>query len=377
MSFFESEKSVIQVSGSALTHNLNLIKGKVDRDCQVMPVIKSDAYGHGILETARLFENMSTWGFGIYEMEEAAILRRSGIEATLFMLSGLLGEGAEKVLEFDLTLGVVSLDELEELESRAQTHGKRVKVHLKVDTGMSRFGMKPHEIYLAAKERERFSHLEFEGIYSHFACADEQDHAANERQLRLFKDVIHQVRLSGWHPRFIHMANSAAIMFNKESHFNLVRPGIAIYGALSRNGEARPCSGLMQAMSFSSQIVHIKDLPKGACISYGHTFRAKGPIRAALVPVGYDNGYMRKLSNSAEVLVKGRRCPVLGNVCMKTIVVDVTKVPDCRVGDEVVLMGEQGQEMVSAVELAQKASTISYELLCLLGKLNRRILLKG
>ncbi len=377
MSFFESEKSVIQVSGSALAHNLNLIKGKVDRDCQVMPVIKSDAYGHGILETARLFENMSTWGFGIYEMEEAAILRRSGIEATLFMLSGLLGEGAEKVLEFDLTPGVVSLDELNELETKARIHGKRVKVHLKVDTGMSRFGMKPDEIYWAAKERESFGHLEFEGIYSHFACADEPDHAANERQLRLFKDVIDQVKLSGWHPKFIHMANSAAIMFNKESHFNLVRPGIAIYGALSGNGEARPYPGLMQAMSFSSRIVHIKDLPKGACISYGHTFRAKGPIRAALVPVGYDNGYMRRLSNNADVLIGGRRCPVLGNVCMKTIVVDVTKVPDCRVGDEVVLMGRQDQEMVSAVELAQKASTISYELLCLLGKLNRRIFLKG
>ncbi len=377
MSFFESEKSVIQVSGSALAHNLNLIKEKVGRECQVMPVIKSDAYGHGILETARLFENMSPWGFGIYEMEEAAILRRSGIEATLFMLSGLLGEGAEKVLEFDLRLGAVSLDELEELETKARIHGKGIKVHLKVDTGMSRFGMKPDEIYWAAKERERFSHLEFEGLYSHFACADEPDHAANERQLRLFKNLIDQVRLSGWHPKFFHMANSAAIMFNRESHFNLVRPGIAIYGALSRNGEARPYPGLRQAMSFSSQIVQIKDLPKGACISYGHTFRAKGPIRAALVPVGYDNGYMRKLSNSADVLIGGRRCLVLGNVCMKTIVVDVTKVPDCRVGAKVVLMGGQGQEMVSAVELAQKASTISYELLCLLGKLNRRIFLKG
>ena len=377
MSFFKSEKSVIQVSGRALAHNLNLIKQKVGGECRVMPVIKSDAYGHGILETARLFETRSIWGFGIYEMEEAAILRRSGIEATLFMLSGLLGEGAEKVLEFDLTPGTVSLNELEELETKTRIHGKRVKVHLKVDTGMSRFGMKPDEIYWAAKNRNLFSHLEFEGLYSHFACADEPDHAANERQLKLFRDVIDQVRLAGWHPKFIHMANSAAIMFNKKSHFNLVRPGIAIYGALSRNGEARPYPGLMQAMSFSSQIVHIKDLPKGACISYGHTFRAKGPTRTALVPVGYDNGYMRRLSNDADVLIGGRRCPVLGNVCMKTIVVDVTKVPDCRVGAKVVLMGGQGQEMVSAVELAQKASTISYELLCLLGKLNRRIFLKG
>ncbi len=373
MTFLKSKKSVVKIEGKAIEHNLNMLKQRMAGHCMLMPVIKSDAYGHGIVDTARLIEKKSIWGFGLYETNEAALLRRSGIKCPLFMLSGLLGEGAEKVLEFDLTLGAVSLDELEELESKARIHGKRVKVHLKVDTGMSRFGLKPDGIYWASRNRGRFSHLEFEGLYSHFARADEPDHAANERQLRLFRKIIDEVKIAGWRPMFTHIANSAAIIFLKDSHFNLARPGIAIYGGLQEPGTNRPFSGFRQAMSFSTQIIHIQDLPKGACISYGHTFHATNNIRTAIVPVGYDNGYMRQLSNNADVLIGGRRCPVLGNVCMKTIVVDITKIPDCRVGDEVILMGGQGQEMVSAVELAHKASTISYELLCLVGKLNRRI----
>lgn len=372
MSFFESDHSIVKIDGKAILNNLNYLNQITAQDCELMPIIKSDAYGHGILETARLLYKKEIWGFGIYEIDEATILRRAGITSPILMLSGLLGDDVEKILEFDLTLGVVTVDELRNLATIASLHGKRVPVHLKVDTGMSRFGMTPEEIVWIVTNKNRFKNIEFQGIYSHLACADEPENSANSNQLNLFKEILHQVRLLSWHPKYVHIANSAAILHLKESHFNLARPGIAIYGALDIPGTDGSHPALKHAMSFSSKIIHIKSLPKGACISYGHRFQAQHPMNVAIVPVGYDNGYLRRLSNKAHVLINGFRCQVVGNICMKTIMVDVTGIK-CKPGDEVILMGEQKGASVTSVELARHASTISYEFLCLLGKLNKRI----
>ena len=373
--FWESQKSKVTVNGKAIVRNLEYLKGISSGNCLIMPVIKSDAYGHGILDTARLLQDKGIWGFGIYEMEEAAILRRSGIDCPIFTLSGLLGDDASKAIELDLTVGAITIDEVENLNSIASLMGKQVKVHLKVDTGMYRFGMTPQEILYLARKMNRFSHIEFEGLYSHFACSDEPSNLANKRQLGQFVDLLNHLHLIGWKPKYVHMANSAALLYMKESRFNLARPGIAIYGALQVPNNKETVSDLEQAMSFSSLVLYIKDLPNGACISYGHTFRATKDMRVALVPVGYDNGYPRALSNKAHVLVNGVACPVIGNICMKTIMVDVSHVR-CRHGDEVILMGRQQDLFISAVELAHSAATISYELLCLLGKLNKRIFLE-
>ncbi len=372
MAFFESEASTVKIDLEAIRQNLNTLLKVAAKGCKLMPVIKSDAYGHGILETAFALEGENIWGFGIYEMEEAAILRRAGIKKPIFLLSGLLGEKGEKVIEFDLTLGCVSISELEMMNKVARSHGKKVEVHIKVDTGMSRFGMAPQEVYWVTQNLARFHHLKLTGLYSHLACADEPNHPSNKKQLEIFNEVLRQVSHNGWQPSLIHLANSAALFFLKETHFNLARPGIALYGALKSPEDNSLVAGLRQAMSFYSKVIHLRQLQKGTGISYGHTFHLNKDSKIALIPVGYDNGYLRALSNKAHVLINGIRCPVIGNVCMKTIMVDVSRVSGCKVGQVAVLMGKQGAETIGALELAQKASTISYELLCLLGKLNRR-----
>ncbi|NPA94583.1 MAG: alanine racemase [Thermodesulfobacteria bacterium] len=372
MAFFESEASSVTIDLEAIRDNIRFLLSSVSKGCRLMPVVKSDAYGHGIVEVASMLEEERIWGFGIYEMDEAAILRRAGVHKPIFLLSGLLGDDAEKVIEFDLTVGCVSIQELTQVNEAARAHGKKAQVHVKVDTGMSRFGMSPEEICWIVENLDKFQNLTVCGLYSHLACADEPDSPTNHKQLVAFKELVRRVHDMGWRPKFIHMANSAAIFSLKDSLFTMARPGIAVYGALKLPHGLALDTKLQQAMTFKSKIIHMRTLPRGAGVSYGHTFVMEKDSKIALVPVGYDNGYLRTLSNRAHVLINGIRCPVVGNVCMKTIMVDVGNVKGCKPGDEVVLMGRQGAETIGAIELAQRASTISYEILCLLGKLNRR-----
>ena len=372
--FIQSSNSVVKINVDAIEHNLDVLSKMASDRCQFMPVIKSDAYGHGMVEVARRLQRKPIWGLGIYEIEEAEHLRKHGITCPIFLLSGLLGADAERVLGLDVTVGVVSVEEIKKLNHKASGLGKKITVHVKLDTGMSRFGMTPEEVIWLSKNIRLFKNIDFEGLFSHLACADTPDAFANKRQIGLFNEVIREVKDTGWHPRFLHIANSAAFVFLKGSRFNLARPGIALYGGLEEPSTGGIYSGLRQAMSFCSRIVHLRRLPRGAHVSYGHTFRADAPMEIALVPVGYDNGYPRALSNRADVLIKGKRCQVVGNICMKTTVVNVTNI-GCKIGDQVVIMGESGRQAISAVELARDASTISYEILCNIGKLNRRIFL--
>ncbi len=372
--FIKSSNSIVKINLNAIEHNLNLLSEMASYKCQLMPVIKSDAYGHGMVEVARLLQGKSIWGLGIYELEEAEHLRRQGITCPIFLLSGLLGADAEKVLELDVTVGAVSVDEIKRLNHKASILGRKITVHVKLDTGMSRFGMTPEEVIWLSKNIGLFKNIDFEGLFSHLACADTPNAFANEKQIGLFNEVIREIKDMGWHPQFLHIANSAALVFFKGSGFNMARPGIALYGGLEEPSTGGIYGGFRQAMSFCSRIVHLRQLPRGVHVSYGHTFRADAPIKIALVPVGYDNGYHRALSNRAEVIIRGERCQVVGNICMKTIMVDVTSI-ECKIGDQVVIMGESGRQAISAVELARRASTISYEILCNIGKLNRRIFL--
>ncbi len=370
MSFFESRKSWVTIDLSAITKNLSLIKKRVNR-ARVMPVVKSDAYGHGLIEVSRALLKEGIWGLGIYEIEEAALLRENGIDCPIFLLSGLLGDDPRRALELDLTVGVVKQVELYEINEASKAIGKISKVHLKVDTGMSRFGLDPRELLKIVSEREKFKSIEIEGIYSHLSSSDDPNDTENLSQIVLFEEILKEIKGLGLSPQYIHLANSGGIFNFTQSIFNLVRPGISLYGAYSRKGKLLPEKGLLPALRFWSKVVEVKEIGPGRGLSYGHSFITKGSMRIAIIPVGYDNGYPRALSNRAHVVINGKRCPIVGTICMKTMLVDVTELKKCQPGDDVLLIGSP-EEGITVTELSKAASTISYELLCLIGKLNRR-----
>ncbi len=370
MSFFESRKSRVTIDLSAIKENLSLVRRKANK-ASIMPVVKSDAYGHGLVEVSSLLVKEGIWGLGIYEVGEAALLRKKGIDCPIFLLSGLLGDDPRQTLELDLTVGVVRPTELKEINAASKAMGKISKVHLKVDTGMSRFGLEPRELLMIASERERFKNIEIEGIYSHLSSSDDPNDTENLSQIILFEDILREIKGLGLSPPYIHLANSGGIFNFRESIFNLVRPGISLYGAYSPKGEPLPPRGLLPAMRFWSKVVEVRETGPGRGLSYGHSFVTDRNMRIAIIPVGYDNGYPRALSNRAHVVINGKRCPIVGTICMKTMLVDVTELKKCQPGDDVLLIG-RAEEGITITELSKAASTISYELLCLMGKLNRR-----
>lgn len=341
---------------------------------QVMPVVKSDAYGHGLQAVVKILSSQNVKGFAVSEVEEANLIRKLGVNLPILLLSGVYPGEEEFALELSLTVGVYAEDQLDRLELVAAKHGKPISIHVKVDTGMTRFGFSESELHNLLKNREQWPHLSFDGLFSHLSSADNPEDPLTLKQIEIFNKMIILSKTLGWKPKCIHLANSAASISFKQAVFDCIRPGLAIYGAYPGLASKRLVQ-LFPAMSYQSGIVALKNVKKDTPIGYSHSFYSKTPSKIAVVPVGYDNGYLRAASNKAEVLVKGVRCPVVGNICMKSLMIDVTKVSDVVIGDQVVLLGKQGDDEITIEELASWASTISYELLCLLGTRNKRIYL--
>ncbi len=367
----------VEINLEALKHNLQALKSLLSSpQTGIMAVVKSDAYGHGLVEVSKALESAGVWGFGISEIEEAYILRDAGLSSPIVLLSGLCPGTEAEVVELGLITGVPDISTLDALEKAAFQTGRTATVHLKIDTGMGRLGLSQSELLQVLQALESWPHLKFEGLFSHLSAADEPEDPLNREQIKRFKDMLRAVKGTGWAPQFVHLANSAGLIHFQDAHFNLVRPGIALYG--SYPGDAsRDVISLKPVMSFKSKVISVRDVPRGYPISYGHTFVTTRSSKIAVVPVGYDDGYLRALSNRAEVLIQGIRCPVVGRVCMKALMVDVTGIETVTKGDEVVLLGSQQGESITAEDMALWADTISYELLCLLGTRNRRNFLKG
>ncbi len=362
----------IKIDLKAIEHNFRTLKSLlVDTRVGIIAVVKSDAYGHGMLEVSQVLERTGAWGFGISEIEEAIALRNGGIDLPILLMAGLPPGAEREALALDLTPGITDLASLDRLESVAAREDKTCKIHLKVDTGMGRMGFLPNELFEIVRDLGRWPHLRPEGLYSHLSSADDPSDTFNETQLNTFASVLKEVRGMGWSPLLVHLANSAGLIHFPSAHYDLVRPGLAIYGSYP-GPQSRKLLELRPAMSFYSKIVAVRHLPKGASVSYGHSFHTRSPSRVAVVPVGYDDGYLRSLSNRAWVLIRERRCPVIGRICMKAFMVDVSMLEGVRPGEEVVLLGRQGIEAITAEELAQWGNTISYEILCLLGTRNKR-----
>lgn len=367
----------IVIDLAALSHNLAALKSMAGPETGVIAVVKSDAYGHGLVDVAgRLAMDVGVSAFAVFDLNEAVILRESGITAPVFLLSGIAPGDEKGCIDLGLICGVTSYDMLDMLEREANIRGKKALAHLKVDTGMGRIGFDEKGFFSVVNGRGRWPHIEMRGLYSHLSSADEPDDPVNKVQIATFHRMIDGVRRIGWRPEVIHLANSAGLIHFADARFNAVRPGLALYGAYPGESSRR-CIRLKPVMAFKSRVISVKRLPQGAGVSYGHTFVTGRPSEIAVIPVGYDDGYPRSLSGRAEVLIRGRRMPVVGRICMKSMMVDVTDMNGVSPGEDVAILGRQGDDEITIEELAALAGTISYELLCLLGTRSRRHFKRG
>lgn len=370
----------VEIDLAALVGNYLEIRAVVGEQVRIMAVVKADAYGHGMIRAAQSLYGAGARTFGVAEVEEGALLRESGLEGEVVVLLGTPPESYTDVVRYRLTPVVYDLETLAGLAQRAAAMDVVLNVHLKVDVGMGRLGIMPGEIAAFAQAFKGLPSVRLAGVLSHFPLADEQaaDPQTTEH-LERFKAALGRLGETGSGGVF-HIANSAGLAYHPGSQLDMVRPGIALYGChpgILPNGDCRASSLTLQpVMSFKTGVIQVKEVPAGTGLSYGHTFVTNRPSRIAVLPVGYDDGYLRRLSNRAEVLIRGQRVPVCGRVCMNACMVDITDLPDAagvRPGEEVVLLGRQQNGEITADQVAGWLETISYEVLCLFGSRNSRV----
>lgn len=354
-----------EISTSAFASNVRSLKSWVGDSVRLMAVLKADAYGHGASALAPIALKNGASSIGVSSLEEAIQLREARIKAPILILGGIYPlENFEVALRHNITPTVASLDAAKFLERSERKMGANIPLHLKVDTGMGRIGVSPGEARKVLHWLFDHPNLTLAGLYSHFSCAD-SDPEFTQRQLKLFEELKDHARRLGFSETIFHIANSAGLARYRESHHDMVRPGIALYGDSSMIGSRGPA--VSPVLSWQTKVVYLKRVSAKTPISYGRTFVAKKSMEIATLPVGYADGVPRAVSNKGFVLIKGKRRPIVGRVTMDHIMIDVTGLKT-SVGDSVVLIGKQGQESLSASDWAKWAGTISYEILCGISK---------
>jgi alanine racemase len=362
--------TVARVDLDAVTRNLGAIRRLVG-DRKVCVAVKADAYGHGAPLVARALGLVGVDMFGVAITEEAVDLRHAGVTQPVILLAGVPPEDIDDLLAFDVAACVNEKAFARELSARALQRHVVADVHVNVDTGMRRQGLDWETAAPDILDVVALKGLRVAGVFSHLACAGEADLSFSREQVRRFRSVLDQLKAAGMEPPLAHMANSNGVLRLPESHFDAVRPGLITYGLYSRE-DLKVSAGLRAAMSLRTRISHLKRVARGESISYGRTFTTERDSVIAALPIGYHDGYDRGFSNAGEVLVRGRRAPVVGIVCMDQTLIDVTDVPDVQPGDEAVLYGEQGNERITIEDAGRRIGRISYELVCMLGRRVRR-----
>ena len=366
----EVRPTYARIDHAALAHNLGRVRSHVGPGCRVLAVVKADAYGHGAIDAAHTFVENGAWGLAVSLVEEGVELREGGVHAPVVVLGGVVPGSQDVIVHRKLTPVVWSREHLQMLSAAVRRAGARpLSVHLKIDTGMSRLGVLPEDLggVLDWFRSEAGRHLVFEGVMTHFACADDpDDDLSNARQLSSFSDCLDTISAYGLRPTLRHASNSAAMVRFPNARYDMVRPGIALYGAAS--GREVELDGLRLAMQVVSRVLAVRRLSAGARISYGGRHQLERDARVAVVPVGYADGYPRSMSGHAQMLVRGHRCNVLGNITMDVCMLDVTDLPDVRAGERVTLMGRQGGQELDVHTLAEWASLIPYEIMCGISK---------
>ena len=352
--------TVVEVSLARLGDNLRAVRAAV-APAAVMPIVKANAYGHGLVEVARHLVALGAPSLGVAFLEEALALRRAGVAVPILVMGGILGNQIPVFLRHGLTLTASSIDKLRQIDDAARDLGVTAKVHLKIDTGMERIGVHYYSAHGLLERASECRHTVVEGIYSHFAGADAADLTSARVQLARFLEVLEWYDKQGVPPPVRHIANSGAILQLPESHLDLVRAGILLYGVYP-SPEVRRTIAVRPALSWKSRVVYFKVVTPGHAVGYGSTWQADHPVRVVTIPVGYGDGYFRALSNAAEIIVRGRKYPVVGRVCMDQVMVNI-EWDTAYNGDEVVLLGEAGGEAITCEDLAEWAGTIPYEVL--------------
>ncbi len=371
MPFSSGRPTVGEVDLGALEFNYRQIKKRIPEGVKVLAVVKADAYGHGAIPVSLKLEKLGVEYLGVAISEEGVELRKGGVKAPILVLGGIFGGEVDQIFRFRLTPVIFRKDSLKLLSREAERRGRKVKVHLKVDTGMGRLGV-PFNLWPDfLREVRRFPKIETEGILSHFSMTDEEK-GFTQNQWRAFQRAVAIAKDLGISSQYLHMASSATLAAFPAYSARLVRPGIMLYGSYP-SPAFQSLVPLKPVMTLKTRIHFLKSVSSGTRISYGGTFTTKRESLIATLPIGYADGYSRHLSNQGEVLIHGRRAPVVGKVCMDFIMVDVTEIPRVSVGDEVILIGKQGKDQITPEEIAEKINSISYEVLCSIGKRVPRI----
>lgn len=346
--------TIAEVDLTKLMRNLQKVRSQVSPQTQLLAILKANAYGHGAEKLGQFIEEkqLAQW-FGVASVEEGIALREAGLKTPILVLGSIYPfEAFEYAIKYDLAVTIASLQAAQAVCDVAAKLGKKARCHIKQDTGMGRIGTRRGGVVKMAEFLHNNPHAVLDGLYSHLASV-ESDPEYTERQIGYFRDSLTNLQLRNIPVPYIHLAASTALVARPDAHFTLVRPGHSIYGLES---------GYEPILSLKTRIVYVKDVPTGFSISYNRSFVATHPVKIATLPLGYGDGYMRALSNKADVLIRGKRCRVLGNITMDMLMVDISAVPQASVGDEVVVVGRQGDEEITLAELADLAGTIDYEL---------------
>jgi alanine racemase len=349
----------VEVDLEAIAHNVRRVVEIIGPNTRLLAILKADAYGHGAVRVARTAANNGASYLGVASINEAALLRQAGIEMPILVLGYTPAWQARELVLHDLAATVFDLDVARALDRAGRELGRQVRVHVKVDTGMGRLGLLPDDVLptlLAVRELEN---LEIEGIFTHFSVAD-SDPDYTRWQIERFREVLARIDDAGIDVALVHAANSAAILTLPESHFGMVRFGIGMYG-LDPSPQVQLPPDFRPALTFKTQVAQVKTLPPGSYVGYGNTYRTADEERIAVLPVGYADGFRRAPRQWGEVLVRGQRAPIVGRVSMDQTMIDVTHISGVRQGDEVVLIGRQGTQRITAEEVAEQLGTINYE----------------
>jgi alanine racemase len=377
--FMDSRPTIAEIDLVALRNNYYQVKKALSPGCGLLAVVKADAYGHGFMDISRELETLGVTAFGVAFLAEGIQLRKSGIDRPILLLGGIYPGQEKKCVGFSLSTAVFSLSQAEALDEAARKLYRKAKIHLKIDTGMGRLGISHDDAPAFLRELKRLKNLELEGIFSHFASADELDEAGcryTDLQTEIFAGVLREAHTLGFSPTYVHIANSAAAFSRDFPFCNLARPGIVLYGALP-SADFQGKVEVKPVMRLKSRVAMLKWLEPDTSISYARRYVTERRTLVASVPVGYADGYSRSLTNRGEALIRGRRARVVGTVCMDWIMFDVSHIPGVAVGDEVTLLGCDNEgNCIHAEELAEWSGTIAYEIFCGISKRVPRVYLQ-
>lgn len=367
-----------RVDLDAIASNMERMKRNLSENTKIMAVIKADGYGHGAVQIAQMLENIDyIWGYAVATLDEAVVLKTEGMKKPVLVLGCVFPDQYMEMLKYDIRMNVYTEEMAEAISQMAAREGRTAYMHIKLDTGMARLGFDTG--MESVESIHRISEMEnvcMEGIFTHFAKADETDKTFTQKQIHDFVWMTQKLKEKGVEFQYEHCANSAAIIDVPDANFDLVRAGISTFGLYPSEEVNKENVRLKPAMALKSHVAYVKEIEAGTPISYGGTFVSDKPMRIATIPVGYADGYPRNLSNLGYVLIRGKKAPIVGRVCMDQFMVDVTDIDGVSFGDNVTLIGRDGNEAITVEDLSELSGRFNYEFICDLGKRIPRVFVR-